>query len=374
MRIAMIGAKGIPVETGMGGGVERVVERLSTRLVEHGHRVTVYVRPYANLHKRKVWEGVHLVTLPCIRVNHLETITHVFLSTLHALVKNYDIIHYHGVGPSTLAWIPRLLAPRSRIVVTFHARDRFHEHRPWFAKAYLAFAEWTAVKFPHETIAVSNAIWQFIRYRFRKEVAYVPNGVDLPSDKSVPTDRLAAMGVEPNHYFLAFGRLIQLKAFDVAIAAYRGVDTPMPFAIAGAPGYDTRYAAKLLKLASADPRIHLLGFRQSDDLQQLIAHAYAVVHPSRTEGMSLAVLEAMSYGKLVIMSGIPENKEIADHSAIVIPVDNTLAFHDAFEWAVQDPAMVAARGTRAREYVRDHHAWPAIVRETEQLYKRLIPA
>lgn len=373
MRIAMIGAKGIPVETGLGGGVERVVERVSKALAEHGHKVTVYVRPYANLKRRKTWEGVRLVTLPCPRVNHLETITHVFLSTMHALFQGYDIIHYHGVGPSTVAWIPRIFAPWTKVVVTFHARDRYHEHRPWFARTYLAFAEWTAVTFPHATIAVSFPIWLFCREHYKKEVAYIPNGVDIPHT-NIGTDRLEQMGLRPNEYFFAFGRLIQLKAYDVALEGYRGVQSSLSFAIAGAAGYDKRYAEQLLRAASEDPRVRLLGFRSGEDLEQLIAHAYAVVHPSRSEGMSLAVLEAMAAGKLVIVSGIPENRAIADHSAIVVPVDDVVGLREAFQWALQDPAMVAERGTRAREYVRERHAWGPIVKETEQLYKRLISA
>jgi glycosyltransferase involved in cell wall biosynthesis len=370
MRIAMIGAKGIPVETGMGGGVERVVERLSEGLVRHGHHVTVYVRPYANLKRRKTWEGVKLITLPCPRINHIETITHVLFATIHALFRNDDVIHYHGVGPSTLAWIPRIFTPWKRIVVTFHARDRFHEHRPWFARMYLAFAEWTAVKFPHATIAVSYPIWQFCRQKYHKEVAYIPNGVDIPQG-TIGTDHLERMGLRPNEYFFAFGRLIQLKAYDVAMEAYRGVESGLSFAIAGAPGYDKHYAERLLKSASDDPRVRLLGFRADGDLEQLIAHAYAVIHPSRSEGMSLSVLEAMARGKLVIMSGIPENQAIADHSAIVVPVDNVMAFREAFAWALQDPAMVAARGNRAREYVRETHAWKPIVKDHEKLYERL---
>ena len=34
------------------------------------------------------------------------------------------VIHYHGVGPATLAWIPRLFKPKAKVVVTLHALDR----------------------------------------------------------------------------------------------------------------------------------------------------------------------------------------------------------------------------------------------------------
>src|SRR5260221_7652987 len=149
MRIAMIGCKGIPASSAFGGGIETHVEELSTRLAERGHRVTVYVRPYANAEKKKSWKGVRLVTLPTIREKSLDAITHTLISTIHVLFQRVDIIHYHGVGPSTLAWIPRIFKPSARVVVTFHSRDRFHEKWGAFARAYLAYGEWTAVTFPH---------------------------------------------------------------------------------------------------------------------------------------------------------------------------------------------------------------------------------
>ncbi len=372
MRIAMIGAKGIPVETGMGGGVERVLEELTPRLVKAGHEVTVYARPYANPSRRKTWEGVRIITLPCPQVQYIETISHVLLSTFHALFQGYDIIHYHSVGPSTAAWIPRLFAWGSKVVVTFHARDQFHELRHPFARLYLAFGEWTAVRFPHATIAVSHVIRTFCREKLHANVAYIPNGVNIPSQIAFQTSEVKGLDLEPGRYLLGVGRLVQFKAFDIALDAFRDVDTDMPFVIAGSPGYDTAYAKKLERTAARDPRVRLIGFQSGKTLQQLIAHAYVVVHPSRIEGMSLSILEAMSYGKLVIMSDIEENREIADHAAICVRTDDRDAFKDAINWAIQDPVMVKERGHRAREHVRQHYSWEFVTDETEKLYLRLM--
>lgn len=372
MRIAMIGAKGIPVEAGLSGGIERVVEELSVRLVERGHHVTVYVRPYANPQKRKAWNGVRLRTVACLRVRYVETISHVFLSTIRALRDRHDIFHFHGVGPSTLAWIPRIFAPKSKVVVTFHARDRFHELRHPLARFYLTLGEWTAVRFPHATIAVSRVIQNFCKEQFHKDVAYIPNAVEVPAHVHPNPEHVRGMGLQPGGYFLAMGRLVQFKAFDVAVKAFRGVKTDMMFAVAGAAGYDHAYARRLLREAGKDHRVRFLGFQSGEDLKQLVLNAYALIHPSRIEGMSLSVLEAMAAGKLVIMSNIPENREIADHSAVCVPLDDARALQEAMQWAIQDPAMVKERGERARRYVTTHYAWEPVVRETETVYRLLM--
>lgn len=371
MRIAVVGAKGIPVEAGLSGGIERVVEELTSRLVQRKHKVAVYVRPYANQSRRSAWQGVQLITLPCIRLRYIETISHVFLSLIHACFGKYDIIHIHAVGPSTLAWIPRLFARRAKVVVTFHARDQFHELNHPVAQAILRWGEWTATHWAHATIVVSQTLQDVVRKEFHRHATFIPNAVSIPIITGVKTDRVKALGLEPGKYLLAMGRLVQFKAYDVAFRAYKDIDTSMPFAVAGARGYDLQYAAKLERMAAKDHRIRLLGFKSGEDLHQLIAHAYAIIHPSRIEGMSLAVLEGMAYGKLVIMSDIPENREIADHSALCVPVGNVQALKEVIQLAIQDPALVRARGTRAREFVTNHFSWEPVVEQTEALYKEV---
>lgn len=371
MRIAMIGAKGVPAQVAAGGGVERHVDELSRRLAERGHEVTIYVRAHYNQGRRKTWRGCRLVTLPTIRTKHLETFVSVLLSSFHVLGQGCDIIHYHGVGPSTLAWIPRLFAPRSKVVVTFHSRDQFHEKWNLLARMFLAWGEWTAIKFPHKTIAVSHVIQQFCKRLFGAVTIYIPNGVEIPVG-DIGTDRLAHMGLRPNGYFLALGRLVPQKAFDVALEAYKNVPSDIEFAIAGAPSYDVSLQNRLTELARSDRRVHLLGYRSDQDLRQLLAHCYAVVHPSRTEGLSFSVLEAMAHSKLVVMSDIPENLEIIDHAGVSFKTDDREALTRVLAWLVQDPLLVKERGARAREVVKRLYSWNSIVTRTERLYASLI--
>jgi glycosyltransferase involved in cell wall biosynthesis len=371
MRIAMIGSKGIPATLAHGGGVERHVEELATRLAARGQDVTVYVRTRYNPTGRKTYQGCKLVTLPTVYRKNFEAIVHVFSSTFHALFQHYDIIHYHGVGPSTLAWIPRVFAPKSRVVVTFHAHDKDHEKWNAFAKLYLAWGEWTAVRFPHATISVSHVIKHFCKQMFDANVYYIPNGVDVP-DAHVATDRVKKMGLRPNGYLLSLGRLVPQKAFDLALEAYRDVDTEIEYAIAGEAAYDQGYVTRLYDLAAQDPRVHMLGYVTGENLRQLLAHSYAVVHPSRSEGLSMAILEAMSYGKVVVMSDIPENREVVDHSGVAFPVNDKHALRDELEWLVRDPLLVKERGERSLEVVRRLYSWEAIVRNTEFLYVSLL--
>lgn len=367
MRIYYIGSKGIPSASIEGsGGVERHVEQIAIRLTNRGHDVFVYSRSHADNGTAKKFEGVHIIRLPSIRTKNLDTITHVFLSTMHVLFQDADIIHYHGVGPATLAWIPRLFKRKSTVVVTFHSRDWFDSKWSWAARQYLKFGEWGAVHFPHFTIVVSHVLQVLCRKRFRKETVYIPNGTEVMTPQG--TEMVKELGLEPGKYLLSVGRLVPNKAYDVAIRAFRQVKTDFQYVIAGAPYYTAEHMKELEALAAKDERVRLIGYQPSSALKQLYSHAYAFLHPSRREGLSVAIIEAMSAGRVVIMSDIEENLELIDHSGIAFPKDDERELTHVIEYVLGDPAMVRERGERARAIVRKDYSWDRVVDALQHLY------
>ncbi len=370
MRIAMIGAKGLPTLHPIGGGVETHVENLARHLILRGHEVTVYVRKYANPKLKKRHKGIKIVTLPSLNTKHLDTISHVFLASLHALTEKYDICHYHGIGPSTLCWIPRWFKRSVKVIVTFHSRDQFHEKWGSFARLYLMFSEWAAVALPHATITVSHELQILCSLLFpKKEVNYVPNGVEIPN-KKISNKYLRQFKLHSGKYFLHLARLVAHKAQDDTIRAFKNLKTDDKLVIAGAASFDdVIYMERLKMLAKDDSRIIFTGHVSGHTLKTLVAHCRAMVHPSRSEGLSVSILEAMSHGKLVIMSDIPANLELIDHSGIAIPVGNVEMLSEAMKWAIDDPKTATLRGERGREIIKRLFSWESVARHTEYVYE-----
>lgn len=370
MRIAMIGCKGIPASLARAGGIERHVEILSTRLSDMGHEVTVYVRPYVNPRRKMSWKKIKLVTIPSMRTKYLDAWTHTLFSLCHAVFRRYDIIHIHGVGPSTLSWIPRVFCAGTSVVVTFHSRDQFHEKWSIFGRMYLAYGEWTAVTFPHATIAVSHVIQQYCKRAFQKTPYFIPNGVSVP-EQSKSTTRLQRMGLKPDQYFLGLGRLVPHKAYDVALEAFYGLKTDMRFVIAGDPGLDMKTAEKLYALAERDPRVFMAGFRHGEELQQLLAHCTALIHPSRSEGLSVAVLEAMAMGRPVIISNIPENLEVVGGCGIIFQTNSVSGLRKLMQRAIDKPDEMIEYGECGKERVHEMYGWESVTKKTELVYRIL---
>src|SRR4051812_27805832 len=104
----MIGQRGVPATF---GGVEHHVQALGSRMVDLGHRVTVFCRPnYSDAQRLDTYLGMKLRYVPTIGTKHLDAFVPSGLSTLASLGRGYDVIHFHALGPGAFSPLPRYLS------------------------------------------------------------------------------------------------------------------------------------------------------------------------------------------------------------------------------------------------------------------------
>lgn len=102
-------------------------------------------------------------------------------------------------------------------------------------------------------------------------------------------------------------RLTEEKGAHYLIEAFKRLDTDKKLVICGDTSDTDEYVARLKSMASGCENIIFTGFVSGGTLGQIYSNAYAVCLPSNLEGMSISLLEAMSYGNAVVCSDIPEN-------------------------------------------------------------------
>ena len=76
------------------------------------------------------------------------------------------------------------------------------------------------------------------------------------------------------------------------------------------------YDEQLQEMAEKDPRVVLTGMQQREAVAELLSNTYAFVLPSDIEGMSISLLEAMSFGCCCLVSDIRENTEVVENRAL----------------------------------------------------------
>ena len=329
----------------------------------------VYVRPRFTATRESSFKGVHLLRLPSIPTKSLDTFTHTLLASVSVLFKKVDVIHYHGVGPASLSWIPRLFKPGARIIVTVHAIDRLHPKWGPLARLYLRFGEWVAVRASHATIAVSKGIRKYLKESYGVDARYVPNGADIVLDPG--SEMLVRWGLEPGGYIPNVARLVRLKGIHFLIDAYGRLNTAKKLVIVGAAERGSDYAEELRRSGAGNSGIIFTGFQTGRTLQQLFANAYIYVHPSITEGLSVSILEAMAAARCALVSDIPGNLEPIDHSGITFASGDPADLAEKMQELLNHPDLVEERGKRGRAWVAKEYDWDRIASETEALYRKI---
>ena len=371
MKIAIIGSKGIPATY---GGVERHVEELATRLVSFGNEVTVYSRVWYTNFDGDNYKGVSVKNIKSIKTKSLDTISYTFLATLDAMKSDFDIIHYQGVGPSLLSFIPRLFSNK-KIVSTFHCEDYKHSKWGFFAKAFLKFGERALCLFSHSIIAVSKRLRNKTEFSYKKNSLYIPNGVSDITEK-LDYDILSKFNLSKNGYILAVLRFVRHKGVHYTIDAYNNLPTDIrnrfKLVIVGGPDKDPTYYNEIKKMVSGSENIVLTGFLNKVELKELYTDAKLFVHASSTEGLPITVLEAMKFGAPVLVSDIPEHLEIIeDGNGFLFENKNSkdLRFKLIVLLSEINNSLLEKVSKKSSKFVVRNYNWDKIAKDTMELYE-----
>jgi glycosyltransferase involved in cell wall biosynthesis len=366
------------------GGSERQAEKLAAALVETGCRVTILTPrldpdspdmeesndvaierfPFTDLSLRYPVPGVAVLNIPYILWQ--------VARALWPRLKDKDVLHCHIASLQTagaalagrLARIPVLCT-----AATADSRSDLGEIEKtgatgplvaWFARTF--FQTWVAT-----TAAVEEAL---VRARVQsRNIFRIPNGVELPDELNTgePADRV--------RHFLYLGRLSRnsqrdvptvVRAFDRLAATYPDLE----LAIVGG-GDLFEETRRLAATCAARDRIHLPGF---DRPEKWLAWADCFVLPSRKEGLSVALLEAMAAGLPCIANDIPPNREVLDDgkAGVLVPVENPEALEAAMRNIVENHGKATHFALKAKERAEQCYSLKSVAARYLKLYELLL--
>lgn len=179
LKIAMLGHKTMPARDSSRGGIEVVVEELSTRMAMQGHDVTCYNRTGCDNGELDEYKGVKLKTVFTIHKKGLAAMTSSVCAAFCAAFSKYDVVHYHAEGPCAMLWLPKLFG--KKCVATIHGLD--WQREKWgsgIGSKYIKFGEKTAVKHADEIIVLSKGVQEYFWKTYKRKTEFIPNGVNRP--------------------------------------------------------------------------------------------------------------------------------------------------------------------------------------------------
>lgn len=368
----MIGHKRVPSRE---GGVEIVVWELATRLRDMGYEVDCYNRSGYHMTAKSYdripgrpgvyRDGIRILTIPTVQNGKFNAIIYSFFAANRALFGHYDVIHFHAEGPCLMIWLPKLF--RKRCIVTIHGLD--WQRAKWgnFASRMLKTGERFAAKYADEVIVLSRSVQEYFEETYGRKTHFIPNGITRP-EKVPAGETLRKFGLEPGRYFMTLSRLVPEKGLHYAIEAFRGIDTDFRLAIVGGTSNAVEYDEQLGTMAAEDPRVVLTGMQQGPEVAELLSNAYAFILPSDVEGMSISLLEAMSFGCCCLVSDIRENAEVVEDRALTFRKGDVEDLRTQMDFLLHNPAEAEHYRDGAADYICSKYSWDEVVRKTQALY------
>ena len=248
------------------------------------------------------------------------------------------IVHLHTFASQVVGTRAALLAG-ARVLRTEHSTRVYDDPSCWpFSRWSLARADASVAISEHvRRVALARAPWAASKMRV------VPNGVD--TERFVPRDDPKA----DVFTFVLVGRLEPRKGVDLAIEALAAVPDAR-IDVVGEGQARASLSARARALGLTD-RVRFHG--HVADTRPLLARAHAALCSSRSEGLGIALLEAMSAGLPVVgfsVGGVPEFVQDG-RTGVLCSAGDVSALAAAMRQAIAASDRLAAMGAAARNIV-----------------------
>lgn len=361
------------------GGVERAAYEVSRRIAEQGHAVTVLTFRRGGAPAVEQMDGLSVVRVSALDLSHLVGIQlsvslHVW-PAIRRIIKQrrIDVVHAHGLffhASLAGAVLGRLLGVP--VVTTAHVGSL--KSIGGVASRLSALYQGTAGRLilasSKEVIAVSEAVAEHVQRQGaeRRKINVIANGVD--AEHYSPAAQRGHTG-GPRMIFV--GRLITNKGPQHLLDALPEVIDRFPAAECWFVGDGPlrRELERRAREAGLERNVSFLGER--DDVPDLLRQSDVFVRPSLSEGLPLAVLEAMASGLPVLATPVGGTPELVEDDAtgFLIEPSDVSALKDRLVRLLGDEDLRENMGRRGRQAAVDYD-WDFIGRRTLDVYQRAV--
>ncbi len=347
------------------GGAERLVETLSNELSKAGHRAIVITRKVKGTRWIDNAGNVTVIRVPAFGTRTMKSLLfRVFASLLLILLrKNYDLVHAHSLdSPASIASSVAPLLGKDYFV-TIHNTGKVKEliKRPGGERRFRKIMQSC-----RSIVSINKDItYELLAAGFPEErITFLPNGVDTnrfsPAGREEKDRIMKALSIFGRTIYLFVGNFHSQKGIDTLIKAWSlfqsEVDRQTIALLMIGDGVLMEETRNLIKQLGLEDTVHLLGRKLNTHKYYKIADCF--VQPSRWEGLSIALLEALASGCTVIATPVGGAKEIITdgENGFLTPVDDPRALADRLKLVYGDPEMRASIGREARKTVLENYS------------------
>jgi glycosyltransferase involved in cell wall biosynthesis len=370
----MFGLRGLRPDLEI-SGFETAFSEIAPRLVERGHRVTIYCRSGAHSPGRRLprESGVELRYMPSPGGKNLSAVTSTGLAVAHALAHalasaRFDVWFFVNVGMGHHSALARLSG--RPVVMSVDGLDWTRGKWGPVARTYFRSAARSAVRSCTTLITDAEAMRAYYLEHFGRDSEMIAYGATI--ERSAGPETVAAHDLVPHEYYLIVSRLIPENSLEAMLDGFRRTTVAKPLVVVGAANYRDAFHARLQRIAESDSRIRMLG-HVSDQalLNELWCNCYAYLHGHSVGGANPALLRAMGCGSAVLARDTVFNREVLDDTGAFFD-DDAESVRRAIEDLDSRPDTAADMRARGPKRVLDRYTWESIVDGYERVFRRAV--
>ncbi|MGF2035169.1 MAG: glycosyltransferase family 4 protein [Nostoc sp. CmiVER01] len=373
MKIAVIGAKGLPPKQ---GGIEHYCAELYPRIVAQGHSVDLFARSsytQGSWLENYNYEGVRVISLPSVDFRGVDAFATSALGAIASIAKDYNIVHFHALGPSLFTFLPRIINS-AKIIVTCHGLD--WQRAKWgnFSTRLIQMGEKSAVRDADRIIAVSEALQTYFWKTYDRETVYIPNAPASYGESDPHFSYGKQLGLQQGRYILFLGRLVPEKRPDLLIDAFSSLKSSgWKLVLVGGVSDTKSFTSNLLGKVANNRDIIFANELRGSRLWEIVRGAGLFVLPSDLEGLPLSMLEAMQEGIPILASDIPPHQQLINRErGVLFEAGNLASCINSLDWAIHHPQQLAVMARNSQMYVQMNYNWGYITTEHLKLYSTLL--
>jgi glycosyltransferase involved in cell wall biosynthesis len=361
------------------GGIQTQTLALARGLAELGTEVHVVTRPAPGRPAREEADGVVVHRAGLARGGPAATIAYVGLASrvLASLGPRVSVLHAHQLlSPASVALVDRGLR-RTPFVVTAHASGEVGDVASLARQGPLGRARLAALRrYAGAFVAVSRTIGDELARAGipRDRIRSIPNGVDTrrfsPAQDAERRRERRALGLPPVPLAIYAGRLAPEKGVDLLLDGWAEARRRGCLGMVCVVGEGPERAAleRRARRHGVAGAVRFAG--ATDDVGPWLRAADAFVLPSRQEGLSVALLEAMASGLAVVATEVGGNPEAAGDAALLVPPEPA-ALAGALCRVLGEPGTARELGERARRRVLARYGIGEVARRHLELYREV---
>ncbi len=353
------------------GGAQRILVQLSLELQKRGIDITVISNDDRSpvlaeqLRKAEIpvkyFPGKSLTDLTRLRklVNYLRS-------------NKIDVIHSNLTYSNILGSIAGKLAGVP-VIVSMHSTDSDKRN---FNIFHLKLESWILRRYTQVILAHGNAIAEAHQQRFRKkEIEIIPNTVKVFSHLSESERNLIRRELIPDKtstILISVGRMSLPKGYKDLICAFSRINRKYArtYLVIVGDGFLRDELEEYIRELKLEDQILLVG--QREDVPILLGAADIYVSASHWEGMSVAILEAMSAGLPVVATEVGDNSRvITKETGLLVPPKDIESFTNAIERLLLDRELRKKMGLAGKARIEKEYNFSSWADKFVDLYERV---